>query len=440
MHLFLSYAGEHRATADALALRLRQGGHDVFYDRDDLPPGQSFDDRIREALKDCDGLVYLVSPESVAPGAYTLTELEFARERWPNPSGRVLPVMVVPTPYGAIPEYLKAVTVLEPKGNVVAETAAAASRLGGARRLPRWTLVTAALGLTLAAAYGGWRFVRPAPGPPAHARGSVTDVTTGAPVPGASVEVRCGARAVADGVSDQTGAFDLAFASCREPAAVHVGHADYVERSQAVSAGGAAPIALLPRGLGRCVLTDARGIVVGRFRPPLSGGSTPGDLTARIAEALNFDVGTVIQALNLRPELQPRFVACDQADPRSLEFDGYARALGADALLVGSVELADGAYKVRTLVGDAFRLFRPPQSSLTPAVALGDPPEARLAGEMHGAVLTAVARGYAERRMFPECVDVAVAAERLVGRTSWLEQTLTRCQKETGIPALGGGA
>ena len=66
MRVFVSYAHEHREIADALALRLREAGHDLFFDREDLPPAESFDDRIRQALARSDLLVFLVSPESVA--------------------------------------------------------------------------------------------------------------------------------------------------------------------------------------------------------------------------------------------------------------------------------------------------------------------------------------------------------------------------------------
>lgn len=440
MHLFLSYAGEHRATADAIALRLREAGHDVFFDKDDLPPAQSYDDRIRRGLKESDGLVFLISPESVTPGAYTLTELELARDRWKNPAGRVLPVMVVPTPYEDIPEYLKAVTVLEPKGNVVAETAAEVERMARRRRLPRWAVAAVALALALVAGLAAWRVWGQGPGPTRHARGTVSDLTTNAAVAGAAVQVRCGVEARAEGVTDDGGRFDLAFAPCRD-ATLSVKHELYTEQARPVPTDGAEiAFALLPKRLGGCVLRNAQGVVVGHFEPP-PGSGAGGDLAGRIAVALTYDVLTVIQTLNLPPALQPRFLACDEAQPRSVDFAaGYARALGADAFLMGNVEPADGAFNVRAFVGDAFQLFQPPLPSMTAGVTLNDPAVARLAPAMHGAILTAVARGYAERQMFRECVDVAVAAERLLGsRTPPLEQTLTRCQNGTGLADLRKG-
>lgn len=125
MRLFLSYATEHREKAYAICLRLRQAHHQVFFDKDALPVGRAYDDRIRQALSDSDGLIFLISPGSIEPGRYTLTELEFAKKRWENPDGHLLPVLIEPTPHQDIPTYLKSVTILEPKGNVEAETAAA---------------------------------------------------------------------------------------------------------------------------------------------------------------------------------------------------------------------------------------------------------------------------------------------------------------------------
>ncbi len=57
----------------------------------------------------------------MAKGRYTLTELKIASRKWPNSTGRVLPVMIEATPFEAMPAYLKAVTVLTPEGTVAAE-------------------------------------------------------------------------------------------------------------------------------------------------------------------------------------------------------------------------------------------------------------------------------------------------------------------------------
>lgn len=121
MNIFLSYASEQRELAEALCLGLRGDGHEVFFDRESLPASGNYIARISAEIERADLFVFLVSPESVTVGRYTLSELDVARRKWPHPRGHVLPVKVAPTPMAVVPVYLKAVTVLEPQGNVVAD-------------------------------------------------------------------------------------------------------------------------------------------------------------------------------------------------------------------------------------------------------------------------------------------------------------------------------
>lgn len=159
--IFLSYASEQRLAAEEIALALRAEGHSVFFDRSELPEGDAYNARIREAIEACDLLVFLASPHAVAAGRYTLTELGFAEDRWRSPAGRVLPVMVEPTETAALPAYLRAVVILRPAGNVAAEVVAAVERM----LKPRWLrrLRRAALPLTVialaAGGFGAWRGV-----------------------------------------------------------------------------------------------------------------------------------------------------------------------------------------------------------------------------------------------------------------------------------------
>ena len=123
MKIFLSYASEDKDAAEQVYLNLRKDRHRVFFDRTDLPAGSDFDSRIRNAIKKSELFIFLISPDSVANSSYALTELKLAREKWSEPVGRVLPVMLRETSYDSIPNYLKTVTVLEPEGSVAAEVA-----------------------------------------------------------------------------------------------------------------------------------------------------------------------------------------------------------------------------------------------------------------------------------------------------------------------------
>ena len=155
MDIFISYSSKYRELCERLQLALEAEGHRCFVDRTELEPGHPFDAELRQAIADCDVFIFLISPESVATGSYALAELNLAQQRWRHPRGRVLPVVVAPTPMASIPSYLKAVTLLQPRGEVVAETLAAVSQLGTSR--PRsWVL--ASIGLAVIAVIGASAF------------------------------------------------------------------------------------------------------------------------------------------------------------------------------------------------------------------------------------------------------------------------------------------
>lgn len=150
MNIFLSYPSARRELAERLKLALESEGHEVFFDRDDLAPGEAYHQAIRTAVDAADLFIFLVAPESLRAGSYTLVELERARERWPVPSGRVLPLVLEAVPRSQLPPYLLAVTLLEPRGEPVAETVAAVARLQAGPGRRRWWKAAAAVLATLA--------------------------------------------------------------------------------------------------------------------------------------------------------------------------------------------------------------------------------------------------------------------------------------------------
>jgi len=84
MRIFLSSPSEQESVAEPILLSLRDRGYTVFYSEDELPPRESFDLRIKQSPRFSDLFIFLVSPESVSKGRYTLTELTFARQKWPE--------------------------------------------------------------------------------------------------------------------------------------------------------------------------------------------------------------------------------------------------------------------------------------------------------------------------------------------------------------------
>jgi hypothetical protein len=114
---------------EEIAQALKNAGHLVFFDRESLPASADYNDRIRTAIAGSDRLVFLASKDSLAPGRFTLTELQFAKEHWPVPSGKVLPVIVdTDLKPSDLPVYLRSVSVMDVSGNATAEVVAAVDK------------------------------------------------------------------------------------------------------------------------------------------------------------------------------------------------------------------------------------------------------------------------------------------------------------------------
>ena len=75
LNIIVSYPSVHRSIAERVKLALEAEGHNVFFDRDDLPSGEAYHQAIRKAIDAADLFVFLISPEAVAPGSYALAEL-----------------------------------------------------------------------------------------------------------------------------------------------------------------------------------------------------------------------------------------------------------------------------------------------------------------------------------------------------------------------------
>jgi hypothetical protein len=129
MRVFISYASEDKRIAEALAHSLRGRRHQVFFDVTDIAAASNYEEQIEEAIRRSHIFVFLISPDSVKPGNFTLTELAFAQRKWPHAANHVVSVVIRPTPPEEIPPYLSAVSILKPEGNPVTEASAAVNRL-----------------------------------------------------------------------------------------------------------------------------------------------------------------------------------------------------------------------------------------------------------------------------------------------------------------------
>ena len=156
MKIFLSYASQDREIANSINRALLEQGHDVFFDREDLPPGEEFHIRIRRAIESADLFVFLISKYAIDAGSYTLNELDIAEKKLKQASGRLLPVLLQPIPLDQIPAFAKSVTLLQSPGNIPAAVAEAVNRIAvKRRRVLLWKTTGGALTIALIGA-GIW--------------------------------------------------------------------------------------------------------------------------------------------------------------------------------------------------------------------------------------------------------------------------------------------
>lgn len=154
MRIFLSYASEDRSRVEPIRYALAEQGHEVFFDREDLKPGEAFDTKIRVAIERADLFVCFLTPYTIDAGSYTLNELSVCERMWPRADGRVLPVILADLPRQEIPAYLRSVTCLTPVGNVTASVSDAVHTLAqihNRRRMRKLATLAVALLIPVAA-------------------------------------------------------------------------------------------------------------------------------------------------------------------------------------------------------------------------------------------------------------------------------------------------
>jgi hypothetical protein len=130
MKVFLSYAREDQHLAQAVTQALLAENHEVFFSHEDLKQGDAYNKKIRMEISDSDAFIFLISPDSVQPGRYPLSELEQAVEKWRSEPKRILPFYARDTP--TLPSGLPATTVERTSGSLPAKVVDVVARLSGA--------------------------------------------------------------------------------------------------------------------------------------------------------------------------------------------------------------------------------------------------------------------------------------------------------------------
>lgn len=156
MKIFLSYASQDREIAQSINHALREQGHDVFFDREDLMPGEEFHNQIRQTIERADLFVFLMSEHAIDPGSYTLNELGIAEKVFKKASGRLLPVMLQPISMDRLPTFAMSVTLLQSPGNIPAAVADAVHRIAQKQRRNSFTKIGAGVAAIALIGAGAW--------------------------------------------------------------------------------------------------------------------------------------------------------------------------------------------------------------------------------------------------------------------------------------------
>lgn len=188
-----------------------------------------------------------------------------------------------------------------------------------------------------------------------------------------------------------------------------------------------------------CNPTWARTIVVGHVRPPISAAADLA-LSQRIGEVLEYDLLAEVQKVRLPPAQQPVVLPCPDARPRNLADQAFwAKALKADAFLVGTAEPVNDKFRVDLQVSTRDTQSAMPSLATTPPLNLNRPESANIGHAALEPIVFALLMAYQREERYAECVEFAAAAQRLLGANPRLVAQRQACQAKLPNHGLVGG-
>jgi hypothetical protein len=108
---FISYSHRDRDFVVRLQAALKGAGKEIWVDEADIPSGSRWADDLREAIEEADSFIFAISPDSAASTECT-QELSYAVTL----HKRIIPLNVRATPLLALPESIRAVQFVPPRG------------------------------------------------------------------------------------------------------------------------------------------------------------------------------------------------------------------------------------------------------------------------------------------------------------------------------------
>ena len=108
---FISYSHRDRDFAFHLQTALKNSGKAIWVDEADIPSGSRWAEDLKKAIEDADTFLFVISPDS-AGSEECKKELSYAAEL----HKRIIPINLRPTPIEALPESIRAVQFVPPRG------------------------------------------------------------------------------------------------------------------------------------------------------------------------------------------------------------------------------------------------------------------------------------------------------------------------------------
>lgn len=269
--------------------------------------------------------------------------------------------------------------------------------------------------------------------------GKVSHAITAISVPGVTIEIYRGRELLGTAHSGPKGRFSLAFEvktkKNSEILTVLVTHDEFASFSDTVQflsgklGQSAYHFSLLPKPLAKCRVSKGHYVIIGHFKPPVS--ETYSELSSRIADTLYSNITKQLQQYHIPLELQPIFLACDEAKPRALiQGKIFAKALKAHAFVCGSVKRVEKGFDVRIVISEPYGIFSLPCSEKNECVDLDDSLEAQLSAKTCATILISIATGYEHNGLFAEAVYTTKAAEDILGKlTPEIKKIREKCKR-----------
>lgn len=113
--VFIMYTHEDSEAAQKLVNRLREAGFDLWFDKDELTPGQRIHEAVGMGIQQCSAAVLLVSKHTHDPSKFLRFQMDMALNSLPSKSSEFSPIIPVQLDEEPLPDQLQGVISIKLK-------------------------------------------------------------------------------------------------------------------------------------------------------------------------------------------------------------------------------------------------------------------------------------------------------------------------------------